>query len=114
MRKVAFEGLRRDRLHVGVQLFGYPRIFCAECLKACKGLRRAGTEGASLEKLQLPRRREPGVEPCRHTNKELGRKDSNLRMPESKSGALPLGYAPMGRSHRTSVAERQSCRSVGC
>ena len=24
----------------------------------------------------------------------LGRKDSNLRMPESKSGALPLGYAP--------------------
>src|ERR1700732_2592397 len=25
----------------------------------------------------------------------LGRLDSNLRMPESKSGALPLGYAPM-------------------
>jgi hypothetical protein len=24
----------------------------------------------------------------------LGREDSNLRMPESKSGALPLGYAP--------------------
>ena len=24
----------------------------------------------------------------------LGRKDSNLRMPESKSGALPLGDAP--------------------
>ena len=24
----------------------------------------------------------------------LGRKESNLRMPESKSGALPLGYAP--------------------
>src|SRR5437588_10332034 len=40
---------------------------------------------------------------------ELGRKDSNLRVPESKSGALPLGYAPMGRSHRTSVAERQCC-----
>ncbi len=26
----------------------------------------------------------------------LGRKDSNLRMPESKSGALPLGDAPTG------------------
>ena len=25
----------------------------------------------------------------------LGREDSNLRMPESKSGALPLGYAPI-------------------
>src|SRR6266566_4037863 len=24
----------------------------------------------------------------------LGREDSNLRLPESKSGALPLGYAP--------------------
>src|ERR1700733_6410902 len=29
----------------------------------------------------------------------LGRKDSNLRMPESKSGALPLGDAPrLGKS----------------
>src|SRR5205085_6040900 len=28
----------------------------------------------------------------------LGRKDSNLRMPVPKTGALPLGYAPM--SHR--------------
>ncbi|GBR66533.1 hypothetical protein AA0483_2368 [Acetobacter syzygii NRIC 0483] len=25
----------------------------------------------------------------------LGREDSNLRMAESKSAALPLGYAPM-------------------
>ena len=25
----------------------------------------------------------------------LGRKDSNLRMPEPKTGALPLGYAPV-------------------
>src|SRR5207302_11476011 len=25
----------------------------------------------------------------------LGREDSNLRLPESKSGALPLGYAPI-------------------
>jgi hypothetical protein len=24
----------------------------------------------------------------------LGRKDSNLRMPDPKTGALPLGYAP--------------------
>src|SRR5207302_1541498 len=28
----------------------------------------------------------------------LGREDSNLRMPESKSGALPLGYAPRSRT----------------
>src|SRR5579863_8001100 len=27
----------------------------------------------------------------------LGREDSNLRMAESKSAALPLGYAPMDR-----------------
>src|SRR5215470_105370 len=27
----------------------------------------------------------------------LGREDSNLRMAESKSAALPLGYAPAGR-----------------
>src|ERR1041384_2532852 len=26
----------------------------------------------------------------------LGRKDSNLRMPVPKTGALPLGYAPAG------------------
>ena len=25
----------------------------------------------------------------------LGREDSNLRMPDPKTGALPLGYAPM-------------------
>jgi hypothetical protein len=31
-------------------------------------------------------------EPDRHW---LGRLDSNQGMPESKSGALPLGYAPM-------------------
>src|SRR3954469_25770927 len=28
----------------------------------------------------------------------LGREGSNLRMAESKSAALPLGYAPTGRS----------------
>src|SRR5829696_4567632 len=27
--------------------------------------------------------------------KWLGRKDSNLRMPDPKTGALPLGYAPI-------------------
>ena len=30
----------------------------------------------------------------------LGRKDSNLRMPESKSGALPLGDAPTGPKYK--------------
>lgn len=34
----------------------------------------------------------------------LGRKDSNLRMPESKSGALPLGYAPVRLGARTITA----------
>src|SRR5947209_8758091 len=33
----------------------------------------------------------------------LGREDSNLRMAESKSAALPLGYAPMLRSLRRSA-----------
>ena len=28
----------------------------------------------------------------------LGREDSNLRMPDPKTGALPLGYAPAGIS----------------
>ena len=31
----------------------------------------------------------------------LGREDSNLRMAESKSAALPLGYAPKDRRGRT-------------
>jgi hypothetical protein len=30
----------------------------------------------------------------------LGRKDSNLRMPIPKTGALPLGYAPAFRERR--------------
>ena len=34
-------------------------------------------------------------------NAWLGREDSNLRMAESKSAALPLGYAPMRRKART-------------
>src|ERR1700733_12435436 len=35
----------------------------------------------------------------------LGREDSNLRMAESKSAALPLGYAPMRPKARTTLAE---------
>src|ERR1041385_3863639 len=31
----------------------------------------------------------------RRKSRWLGREDSNLRMPESKSGALPLGDAPI-------------------
>jgi hypothetical protein len=31
----------------------------------------------------------------------LGREGSNLRMAESKSAALPLGYAPIGPSQGT-------------
>ena len=38
-------------------------------------------------------------------NAWLGREDSNLRMAESKSAALPLGYAPMRRKARTALAE---------
>src|SRR6476661_3505201 len=34
--------------------------------------------------------------PRRDRNAWLGREDSNLRMAESKSAALPLGYAPTG------------------
>src|ERR1700733_12572978 len=40
----------------------------------------------------------------------LGREDSNLRMAESKSAALPLGYAPMRRKARTALAE--SARTI--
>src|SRR5580693_7796777 len=38
-------------------------------------------------------------------NAWLGREDSNLRMAESKSAALPLGYAPMRRKARAALAE---------
>ena len=41
----------------------------------------------------------------------LGREDSNLRMPESKSGALPLGYAPI--LQRASVDSRCQPRRTG-
>ena len=37
--------------------------------------------------------------------KWLGRLDSNQRMEESKSSALPLGYAPMSRRQKTPVAQ---------
>src|SRR6266542_2418705 len=46
----------------------------------------------------------------------LGREDSNLRMPESKSGALPLGYAPIDASGLACAApypEQPSARSSG-
>ena len=36
----------------------------------------------------------------KNRNGWLGREGSNLRMAESKSAALPLGYAPTGRSGR--------------
>ncbi len=37
----------------------------------------------------------------------LGREDSNLRMAESKSAALPLGYAPSG-----GVFRRRGARTI--
>jgi hypothetical protein len=39
----------------------------------------------------------------------LGRKESNLRMPESKSGALPLGYAPFWAPAR---ADARGARTI--
>src|SRR5262245_26629279 len=44
----------------------------------------------------------------------LGRQDSNLGMPESKSGALPLGYAPsrsrpVGRADHSGAARADQC-----
>src|SRR5262245_40461119 len=44
----------------------------------------------------------------------LGRQDSNLGMPESKSGALPLGYAPsrsrpVGRADHSGAAPADQC-----
>ena len=46
-------------------------------------------------------------------NAWLGREDSNLRMAESKSAALPLGYAPMRRKARTALAESGADNSSG-
>src|SRR5687767_15983625 len=37
----------------------------------------------------------------KHGKTWLGRKDSNLRIPAPKAGALPLGHAPTPRSPRT-------------
>ena len=42
----------------------------------------------------------------------LGRQDSNLRMPVPKTGALPLGYAPLPRAgprreHNSNAEARQ-------
>ena len=44
------------------------------------------------------------------TNAWLGREDSNLRMAESKSAALPLGYAPTRRT--TDLARRKAARTI--
>lgn len=47
----------------------------------------------------------------------LGREGSNLRMAESKSAALPLGYAPSGplgtAATRASADSLEWCRSIG-
>jgi hypothetical protein len=37
----------------------------------------------------------------------LGREESNLRMAESKSAALPLGYAPIAPSAQIGPAKRR-------
>ena len=47
------------------------------------------------------------TEVCRtYTEIWLGRKDSNLRMPDPKTGALPLGDAP---TYRPTSAAKQQC-----
>ena len=43
-------------------------------------------------------------------NNWLGREDSNLRMAESKSAALPLGYAPM--RHRIAARRAGGMRNI--
>ncbi len=43
----------------------------------------------------------------------LGRKESNLRMAESKSAALPLGYAPMA-PRRPPGGEEGGAEHSGC
>ena len=72
--------------------------------------------------LQSPRRQRPAehAAPAPHTAKAadlpnawLGREDSNLRMAESKSAALPLGYAPTRRTARRPGGKRTD-HSSGC
>src|SRR5205823_3786829 len=41
----------------------------------------------------------------------LGRKDSNLRMPDPKTGALPLGDAPTLSAH---ISGRKLCEDFAC
>src|SRR5438132_10874964 len=43
----------------------------------------------------------------------LGREDSNLRLPESKSGALPLGYAPIDARSGLRVSRTLSGTTIG-
>ena len=45
-----------------------------------------------------------GIAPRGNRAAWLGREDSNLRMAESKSAALPLGYAPSGGGVRAAAA----------
>src|SRR5215510_4255696 len=59
---------------------------------------------------RTPRPRKPTLPPADW----LGRQDSNLGMPESKSGALPLGYAPswsrpVGRADHSGAAPADQC-----
>src|SRR5689334_21614777 len=52
------------------------------------------------------------LSPC---NDWLGRHDSNLEMAESKSAALPLGYAPIRpRARGTIAAARQAINARDC
>jgi hypothetical protein len=55
---------------------------------------KAGNSGPVRHRLQISVRRRTAW---------LGREGSNLRMAESKSAALPLGYAPKGGEHRRST-----------
>ena len=43
----------------------------------------------------------------------LGRLGSNQRMPESKSGALPLGYAPIKQKSHAGFYEKEDGVSSG-
>ena len=65
----------------------------AKCRDAQSGTRRPGPTQ------RLPRSRADFGGPLANRGGDktgwLGREDSNLRMAESKSAALPLGYAPL-------------------
>jgi hypothetical protein len=50
---------------------------------------------------KIDSRKLPLLLPYQRLRSWLGREDSNLRMAESKSAALPLGYAPPQAGNRT-------------